>query len=144
MQARHIAAVAALEKECFSMPWSEKSVAGELDNPLSVWLVAEENGVLAGYIGSQTVLGEADMMNVAVSPAYRRRGVGTRLVLQLIRALDARGAYQLTLEVRASNAGAIALYEALGFALAGRRPGYYAAPKEDALILKKQWREEHP
>ena len=72
MNARHVATVAELERLCFSLPWDEASVASELTNPLSLWLVAEENGVLAGYVGSQSVLGEADMMNLAVKPEFRR------------------------------------------------------------------------
>ena len=76
MNASHVAAVAALEKTCFSDPWSEKSVKSELENPLSLWLVAMEGDRLAGYVGSQTVLGEADMMNLAVDPDFRRQGIG--------------------------------------------------------------------
>lgn len=136
MNARHVAQVAALEKICFSDPWSEKSVAGELENPLSVWLVAMDGERLAGYIGSQTVLGEADMMNVAVEPDYRRQGIAEELITRLIGALDA---HCLTLEVRASNGPAISLYGKLGFAEIGRRRNYYRNPKEDALILRKEW-----
>ena len=141
MEPRHTAQIAALERLCFSAPWSEDSVRSELDNPLSLWLVAEENGEVAGYIGSQTVLGEADMMNVAVAPACRRRGIAAALVEALIGALDAGGAYALTLEVRASNEPALALYRGLGFCEIGRRKNYYSKPREDALILKKQWKE---
>ena len=76
MNENHVSAVAALEKCCFSDPWSEKSVAGELSNDLSLWLVAVEEGAVAGYVGSQTVLGETDMMNVAVSPDFRTKDDG--------------------------------------------------------------------
>jgi ribosomal-protein-alanine N-acetyltransferase len=139
MNENHVAAVAELEKLCFSLPWDEASVAGELTNPLSLWLVAEDNGVLAGYVGSQSVLGEADMMNLAVKPDYRRRGIGEALVLALVDGLKAQEVSSLTLEVRASNEPAIALYEKLGFYQVGRRPGYYRSPREDALILRKEW-----
>ena len=139
MNENHVAAVAELEKLCFSLPWDETSVAGELTNPLSLWLVAEDNGVLAGYVGSQSVLGEADMMNLAVKPDYRRRGIGEALVLALVDGLKAQEVSSLTLEVRASNEPAIALYEKLGFYQVGRRPGYYRSPREDALILRKEW-----
>ena len=131
--------MAELEKLCFSLPWDEASVAGELTNPLSLWLVAVEDGELAGYVGSQSVMGEADMMNLAVKPEYRRRGVGEKLVRNLVEELKAQKVYCLTLEVRASNAPAIALYEKLGFVPVGRRPGYYRSPREDALILRKEW-----
>ncbi len=137
MQARHVAAVAALESACFSDPWSARSIEGELTNPLSLWLIAEVNGTAAGYIGSQTVGDAADMMNVAVDPAYRRQGVAQKLLDALWQALCARGAKTLTLEVRASNAAAIALYEKNAYVQIGRRPGYYRHPKEDALILQK-------
>ena len=136
----HVPQVAALEKACFSDPWSEQSVAGELSNPLSVWLVCVEKDRVLGYVGSQTVLGETDMMNVAVSPDARRRGIGEKLILELVERLKERDSHCLTLEVRATNAPAIALYEKLGFTQVGRRPNYYRNPKEDALILRKEWR----
>ena len=133
----HVTQVAELEKCCFPDPWSEKSIASELSNQLALWLVAEDNGVVTGYIGSQTVPDESDMMNVAVHPDYRRRGIAEALVNTLCDALKERGSVSLTLEVRASNEPAKALYEKLGFEQVGRRPNYYRNPKEDALILKK-------
>ena len=139
MQPRHVPQVAALEKICFADPWSEKSVASELENPLSYWLVAMDGEKLVGYVGSQTVLGETDMMNVAVSPDYRRQGIAEGLILALIAALKARESHCLTLEVRDSNASARALYEKLGFSEIGRRKNYYRSSKEDALILRKEW-----
>lgn len=135
----HVAQIARLEKQCFSDPWSEKSVASELNNRLSLWLVALDGATVAGYIGSQSVGDEADMMNVAVHPDYRRRGIARELVMGLVAALEAKGVHSLALEVRASNAPAIALYEQLGFIQVGRRPNYYRNPKEDALILRKEW-----
>ena len=139
MTEKHVGQVAALEKICFSAPWSENAIAGELSNPLSLWIVAEEGDKLVGYVGSQTVLGEADMMNLAVDPAYRRLGVGKCLVSTLVDMLKSNGVYCLTLEVRASNAQAINLYLGAGFSQAGRRPNYYSNPKEDALILRKDF-----
>ena len=131
--------VAALEKVCFSEPWSERSIAHELTNPLSYWLVAVEGDRLAGYVGSQSVLDEADMMNIAVEPAYRRQGIAEGLVERLVSHLALTQVRCLTLEVRASNEPAKALYEKLGFIQVGRRPNYYRNPKEDALILRKEW-----
>ena len=81
MTAEYVPQVAALEKVCFSDPWSEKSVASELENPLSCWLVALDGETVAGYVGSQTVLDETDMMNVAVHPDFRRQGVARALIL---------------------------------------------------------------
>ena len=138
MKVCHVAQVAQLEKICFSDPWSEKSVASELNNPLSHWLVAVEDDAVLGYIGSQTVLDESDMMNVAVSPAHRRKGIAEALVLALADALREKGSVKLTLEVRASNAPAITLYEKLDFKPIGLRKNYYRNPKEDALILQKE------
>ena len=137
MNETHVAAVAALEKLCFSKPWSENSIASELKNPLSLWMVAVEDDVVCGYIGSQSVMGESDMMNVAVHPDHRRKGLGEKLVLALCDALSGENT-SLTLEVRASNAPAISLYEKLGFVQVGLRKNYYRNPKEDALILRKE------
>ena len=139
MRSDHVAQIAALEKLCFSMPWSERSVASELQNPLSLWLVAEENGRVLGYVGSQTVLDESDMLNLAVLPECRRGGVGRALVTTLCAALQSRGSRCLTLEVRDSNAAARALYAALGFREIGRRPRYYSRPTEDAVLYRKEW-----
>lgn len=139
MTSCHVPQVAALEKECFSDPWSQRSVASELENPLALWLVWEEDGQVLGYVGSQTVLDETDMMNVAVSAQARRRGIAQALVEALVIQLKQRGSRCLTLEVRASNAPAIALYKKLGFRQVGRRPNYYSHPKEDGLILRKEW-----
>lgn len=137
MNASHVAPIAELEKLCFSDPWSEKSIAYELTSRLSYWLVAVENGEVVGYVGSQSVLGESDMMNVAVHPDHRRKGIAETLVLALSDDLKERDNVCLTLEVRVSNAPAIALYEKLGFQQVGRRPNYYRNPREDALILRK-------
>lgn len=137
LRGEHVAQVAALERLCFADPWSEKSIASELNNPLALWLVAVEEEEVVGYIGSQTVPDESDMMNVAIHPDHRRRGIAEALVTALCDALKERGSVSLTLEVRSSNEPAKALYEKLGFGLAGRRPNYYRNPKEDALILRK-------
>lgn len=139
MNAAHVAQIAQLEKTCFSDPWSEKSVASELNNPLALWLTAVEGERVTGYIGSQTVMDETDMMNVAVHPDFRRRGIAEALVNELVARLKSRESRSLTLEVRASNLSAITLYEKLGFSQIGRRKNYYRNPREDALILRKEW-----
>ena len=140
MNADHVEAVAAIEKECFGVDaWSVRSVSSELENQLALWLVAVEDGAVAGYVGSQTVCNETDMMNVAVTADFRRRGIGEELVLALVEELKAMDSHSLTLEVRASNAPAIGLYEKLGFQQTGLRKDYYRNPREDALILRKEW-----
>ena len=125
MTAADVADIAALERLCFSAPWSENSIAEELETGFSLWLVAQLDGAFAGYVGAQLVPPEADMMNLAVVPELQER-------------LAARGIGSLTLEVRASNLPAQRLYTAAGFACIGRRPNYYLAPREDALILRKE------
>ena len=139
LEENHVEGIAQLERICFSDPWSEKSIRSEVSNPLSLWLVATDGDKIAGYVGSQSVLGWADMMNLAVAPEYRRLGIGENLVIELINRLKENQVTCLTLEVRLSNSAAIALYSKLGFLEVGRRPGYYHNPREDALILRKEW-----
>ena len=139
MNEHHVPQIALLERECFANPWSQQSIASELHNPLSLWLVAQEGQTLLGYVGSQTCLDETDMMNIAVFPASRRQGVARALIEALVSALRERGSKQLTLEVRASNGPARQLYESLSFLQVGLRKNYYRNPKEDALILRKEW-----
>ena len=129
--------VAALEAACFSDPWSAQILSNELQNELSLWLVAKDGDTVLGYVGSQSVLDEADMMNLAVSETVRRQGIARLLVLSLCRQLHEKGVMSLTLEVRDSNEPAIRLYSSLGFLQVGRRPNYYFHPKEDARILRK-------
>ena len=138
MTQTHVPAIAGLEKLCFSDPWSEKSIETELSCRLSCWLVAMEGETLLGYVGSQTVIDESDMMNIAVHPDHRRKGIAEALVAGLEEQLRQRGSKALTLEVRDSNAPAIALYEKLGFTQVGLRKNYYRNPKEDARILRKE------
>lgn len=139
MTAQHIPQIAALEQLCFTDPWSENSVGSELDNPLSLWLVALAGDTVAGYVGSQTVLDEADLMNVAVAPDDRKQGVARALLEELEARLRSKSVHSITLEVRDSNEAAIRLYEKLGYVQVGCRRGYYYKPREDARILRKEW-----
>ena len=140
MTANHVSQVAALEKMCFHDPWSENSIASELHNPLACWLVAVDGEQVVGYVGSQTVIDMTDMMNIAVHPDFRRRGIAQMLVERLVDELKTRQSLSLMLEVRASNLGAQALYGKMGFQQVGLRKNYYKNPKEDALILRKEWK----
>ena len=139
MNETHVQQIAELEKLCFNDPWSVNSISSELDNRLSLWLVALENDFVIGYVGSQTVLGETDMMNIATHPEYRKQGIGTKLIEALIAELKERGSHSLMLEVRASNEAALSVYRKLGFREVGKRKNYYRNPKEDALILRKEF-----
>ena len=138
MEKPHIAAIAALEKVCFSLPWDPGSFESELENPLSDWLVALDGETLAGYVGAQTAGGESDIMNLAVAPEYRRQGIGRLLMQEMEQALGERKPEAVSLEVRVSNRPAISLYESLGYRQVGLRPKYYFKPAEDALIYRKE------
>ena len=139
MDESHVEAIAELEKMCFLDPWSANSIASELHNPLSDWFVAVDNGMVCGYVGSQSVLDGADMMNIAVHPDYRKQGIGYALIERLITALKEKNVISLCLEVRVSNESAIGLYSKMGFAVVGKRPGYYRNPREDAYIMRKEF-----
>ena len=135
MTAEHIPQIAALERTCFSHPWSEEMLREELWNDAAVIVAAEgEDGTVLGYAGLQTVLDEGYINNVAVDPRFRRQGVADELIAAFVRFGRAKLAF-LTLEVRASNAPAIALYEKHGFQKVGRRNDYYDDPKEDAILM---------
>ncbi len=139
MDEAHVAAIAELEKMCFSDPWSINSISSELANSLSTWLVAVDGEIVCGYVGSQSVLDGADMMNIAVHPSYRNRGIGCGLIERLIDLLKERDVCSLSLEVRVSNESAIGLYRKMGFDVVGKRPGYYRNPREDAYIMRKEF-----
>lgn len=135
MTAEHVSRLAALEKLCFSEPWSEKGLLEEIDNPAACfWVAVRENEVL-GYGGMHTVLGESYVDNIAVFPEFRGHGVGRTLTAALIEKARENGGVFITLEVRASNVPAIALYRSLGFTEVGVRRNFYTEPREDALIF---------
>jgi ribosomal-protein-alanine N-acetyltransferase len=132
---RHLDEAAALEWQCFSLPWSRAAFLSELGSPAAFYAAAEAEGRLAGYAGMRTVLDEGYITNVAVAPGWRRQGIGS-LLLDALRAEAVRRRLSfLTLEVRRSNAPAVSLYEKHGFTLAGVRPRYYEKPREDALLM---------
>ncbi len=132
MAERHLAALAEIEKACFHAPWSEAMLREELGK--GIFLVAERDGQAIGYVGCQTVLDEGYITNVAVSPDCRRQGVGRALIAELVQRARAQGLSFVTLEARASNAPAIALYEGAGFVRVGVRKNFYTAPTEDAVL----------
>lgn len=133
MAERHLAALAEIEKACFHAPWSESMLREELGK--GIFLVAERDGQAVGYVGCQTVLDEGYITNVAVSPDCRRQGIARALIAKLTDEARAAGLAFVTLEVRASNAPAIALYEGAGFGRVGVRKIFYTAPTEDAVLM---------
>ena len=140
MTADHLDEVAELERLCFSVPWSRNMLAEELDNALSAMLVAlDDQGRVAGYAGLQVILDEGYITNVAVRPDCRRQGVAGQILQVFLDFAQAQGLAFLTLEVRASNQAAILLYGSRGFRGMGRRKNYYEHPREDAIIMTKEF-----
>ena len=144
MAAEHLDRLEQLERMCFSRPWSKKMLAEELDNQCAAFLVAvePETEKAVGYAGLLVVADEGYITNVAVDPSCRRQGVAAQLLQVFDNFAKGNQLAFLTLEVRSSNAAAIALYEGFGFREVGRRRNYYDLPKEDALILTKYYTEE--
>lgn len=132
---QHLEVLEALERQCFSVPWTREQLRMELPDERHVFLVAISEERLLGYVGMMHVLDEGYISNVAVNPAFRRQGVAKALIGELLRRAEALTLSFVTLEVRESNAPAIALYESFGFVPVGRRKHYYDAPKEDALLM---------
>ena len=130
--------VSEIETECFSIPWSKKALEEVLDNPRAFYITAKEEGNVIGYCGAYVILDEGDINQVAVTSPYRGRGVGRKMMHALLERLEQAGAKAVTLEVRAGNRPAIALYESLGFQTEGIRRNFYDKPVEDALIMWKR------
>ena len=131
--------MAELDKICFSLPWQLSDFKTEiLKNRLAFYLVCTANSVVVGYAGLWAIKPEGHITNVAVHPDYRRRGIGSKLLEDLLKQSQERfGLKDFTLEVRMSNIDAIKLYSRFGFKYAGKRKAYYRDTNEDALIL---WR----
>jgi [ribosomal protein S18]-alanine N-acetyltransferase len=129
-----------IERESYPTPWSRSMFAGELAKPSSISLGAydvDTDDRLIGYLIVSRYVDAWHVMNVAVAPPYRRNGVARQLMAELFRLTEGDPRRGYTLEVRVSNASAIALYEHLGFQSTGVRRGYYTDNREDALIMWK-------
>ena len=135
MRKADVGRVHEMECACFRTPWSKLSLMGELRNDIAVYLVAECNGIVAGYGGMWVLYDEAHVTNIAVMPDFRRNGIARALMLQLMEHAIARGATSMTLEVRESNLPAQTLYAQLGFVQNGFRPRYYTDTGEGAKLL---------
>jgi len=134
-------AMAAIERASFADPWSEPMFRDSLASPARIVLVAEDaDGAVQGFAVAQSAAGDADVLDIAVLPAARGRGVGAALLrAALVRCVES-GADQIALEVRESNVAARALYTRLGFTEVGRRKRYYQAPVEDGLLMHRSLR----
>lgn len=128
-------AVAALEKRCFTVPWSEESLRYAILSPQTACLALTEDGEVVGYTMFACLFEDCEILNIAVSPEKRRRGFGRLLLATLLRAARDAGCERVFLEVREGNAPARALYEGAGFRPCGRRKDYYRLPTEDAILM---------
>lgn len=137
MSLQTVDAVAQIEAECFSQPWSQDAFVAELSNPAAVTFVADVDGEIAGFINLGVVLDEATVNNIAVKQGYRRRGIGRALMTAAIDYCRKNRLSVLMLEVRQSNRAAIALYERFGFQAVGIRKRFYDQPEEDAVLMNK-------
>ena len=146
MSKEHIKAVSQIERECFSNAWSENAFYQELENPLSLTLVALHindvsqqftKEIVAGFVNVRIVAGEVYINNIAVSQPFRRMGYGKGLLLSLEEIAVSKNASFITLEVRESNFPAISLYASLGYKTAGNRKGFYRDPVENAVLMTK-------
>lgn len=133
------AVLAAMEIECFSDPWSERSFASVLENPATLFIIAEcehdGSAVPVGYIGATVVADECDIINLAVMQDYRRQGIGFALAEKMIDICRKTSVCAVYLEHRQSNEAAAALYASLGFRNDGIRRRYYTSPVEDAVLM---------
>jgi ribosomal-protein-alanine N-acetyltransferase len=146
LQLRDLNAIERIERASYPTPWSRSMFASELAKPSSICLGAFdiETDELAGYLVISRYVDAWHVMNVAVAPGHRRRGIATTLLDRLFELTAGRGRRGYTLEVRVSNTDAIALYERLGFKARGVRRGYYTDNREDALIMWKDPISESP
>lgn len=138
MTAEDIPAVYEIERQSFSLPWSEKSFRESLDLPHAIFLVAEDETQILGYCGMYQVFHEGDITNIAVLPQYRGMGIGGSLLEAVIACAAERGIVDITLEVRESNIQAIHLYSRFGFENVGIRKNFYEKPREHAIVMWKR------
>ena len=137
MTSGHLDDVYIIETECFSHPWSRQSLENELNDETSLFLVAKEENEVIGYIGMSVVIDEGYIFNVAVCEKYRKKGVATALINELVTYGKKNNFSFITLEVRESNLPAISLYSKFGFIKVGERKDYYSNPKENAILMTK-------
>ena len=132
---KHLEQLEQLEKQCFSMPWSIDFLKSQLPDDRHEFIVAVDGETVLGYVGMMFVLDEGYISNVAVMPEYRRQGIADALIEELSAVCKRHELSFVTLEVRQSNAPAIALYDKHGFSPVGIRKNYYDFPTEDAILM---------
>ena len=138
VEQRHIPQLAELEKQCFSTPWTAEQLRGQMKDSLHEFIAAEDSsGTVLGYVGMTYVIDEGYISNVAAAPAYRRQGIGGKLIEALLKRAEELKLAFVTLEVRESNGPAIELYKKYGFSQVGLRKKYYDLPKENAILMTK-------
>lgn len=137
MSADDVPFVAEIEKECFSLPWSEEGLTSELSNEKAHFYVLKSCGTVAAYMGMHIVIDECYIANVAVKNGFRNQGFGIALIQNAVSVAANEKCSFITLEVRKSNFKAVNLYQKCGFELLGERKNFYSEPKENALIMTK-------
>jgi ribosomal-protein-alanine N-acetyltransferase len=143
MEPSDIETVAALEREIFPDPWSEKDVGSVVHSKLSMSFVALSGEEIVGYLLGSLIVPEGEILRIATAPRHRRRGIGARLLSDVLRRMMPEGLEEVFLEVRESNAPARALYSDAGFAVIGKRKKYYKDPEEDAVLMHLSLGREH-
>lgn len=141
MDKSHISAIAEIERECFSTPWSENALSEELENPNSRFFVAVIGDKVIGYGGMHSVMGENYIDNIAVTYSYRKMGVATEILQKLVKTAENENGDFISLEVRESNEAAISLYEKSEFVRVGVRRNFYQKPIENGIIMTKEIKE---
>lgn len=132
-----ISQVAEIERQIFSIPWSEKAFRNSMESDNTIYIVAKENNNVVGYAGMYLSFEEGNITNVAVNPLSRRKGIGEKIVRDILNRAYEKGVRDVFLEVRETNSVAIALYEKIGFKEEGIRKNFYDKPRENALIMWK-------
>lgn len=130
--------IAYIEEECFSTPWSKKSISDSISHTPWHFFVALCDEKIVGYGGVYLILDEGQISNIAVLPAFRGRGIGLAILEEIIKCCGSEGCDRITLELRRSNSVARALYEKCGFVAVGERPNFYTSPVETAVLMDKK------
>lgn len=138
LEDKHLASVAELEALCFAHPWTAEGLKTLTGEGGVGFAAVDERGKVISYAGMVIAADTGDITDVATHPDFRRRGISRCVMEELLRYAREKALISVALDVRVSNSGAIALYEGLGFSIAGKRPRFYRTPPEDAYVMIKQ------